>query len=221
MAGHGFQSQLHLLLATASLQLCFHAWINWHNGGQRDVWHYSKHSVKVSFCMRVGCACSLDCLVASDPHAPKPSRGLGPWDFPDKNIGVGSHSLLQGISSQPRDRTPCPLVSCTAGRFFTTEPPGKPIKVSFYWTSKEVEPFHQLCRQELEQSQVALLVGRKQLKGLTLCVLLLLGVGREAGLRKLHKGCAPGKHRVGGARSSVVKEDSILEGQFRDRIGQS
>ena len=29
-----------------------------------------------------------------------------------------------GISSQPKDRT---LVSCTASRFFTAEPPGKPM----------------------------------------------------------------------------------------------
>ena len=31
------------------------------------------------------------------PHALQPSRLLGPWDFPSKSTGVGSHSLLQGI----------------------------------------------------------------------------------------------------------------------------
>ena len=39
-----------------------------------------------------------------------------------KNIGVGGHSLSRG-SSQPRDQI---HVSYIAGRFFTTEPPGKP-----------------------------------------------------------------------------------------------
>ena len=32
------------------------------------------------------------------------ARLLCPWNFPAKNTGVGSHSLLQG-SSRPRDRT--------------------------------------------------------------------------------------------------------------------
>ena len=35
-------------------------------------------------------------------------------------------------SSQPRDQT---WVSCNAGRFFTTEPPGKPYKVRIPWNS--------------------------------------------------------------------------------------
>ena len=48
-----------------------------------------------------------------------------PWNSPGKNTRVGSHSLLRG-SSQPRDRNWIFCGSCTAGRFFTTEPPGKP-----------------------------------------------------------------------------------------------
>ena len=31
------------------------------------------------------------------PHGLPPSRLLCPWDFPDKNTGDISHSLLQGI----------------------------------------------------------------------------------------------------------------------------
>jgi len=31
------------------------------------------------------------------PHGLQPARLLCPWDFPGKNIGVGCHSLLQGI----------------------------------------------------------------------------------------------------------------------------
>ena len=38
---------------------------------------------------------------------------------------MGCHALLQG-SFQPRDWTSISYGSCTAGRFFITEPPGKP-----------------------------------------------------------------------------------------------
>ena len=38
-------------------------------------------------------------------------------DSPGKDTGGGSHSLLQGIFQTQ--------VSCTSGRFFTAEPPGK------------------------------------------------------------------------------------------------
>ena len=31
------------------------------------------------------------------PHALWPTRGLHPWDFPNKNTGLGSHFLLLGI----------------------------------------------------------------------------------------------------------------------------
>ena len=31
------------------------------------------------------------------PHGPQPTRLLCPWNSPGKNIGVGSHFLLQGI----------------------------------------------------------------------------------------------------------------------------
>ena len=41
-------------------------------------------------------------------------------DFLGKNTGVGCHALLQE-PSWPRDWT---CISCKAGRFFTTEPPG-------------------------------------------------------------------------------------------------
>ena len=38
------------------------------------------------------------------------------WNSPGKNTGVGSHSLLQIFSTEPRDWI---QVSCIAGRFFT------------------------------------------------------------------------------------------------------
>ena len=56
---------------------------------------------------------SKSCSVVSDSLRP---LGLSsPWYSPGQNIGVGSHSLLQGIFPT-RDRT---QVSRIAGRFFT------------------------------------------------------------------------------------------------------
>ena len=55
-------------------------------------------------------------------HELLPTTLLCPWDFPGKNNEVGCHLLLWG-SSQLRDQT---RVSCIAGGFLTTEPPGKP-----------------------------------------------------------------------------------------------
>ena len=58
---------------------------------------------------------------------------------PGQNTGVGRTQVLQARivvwvafpfsrrSSRPRDQI---QVSCIAGRFFTTEPPGKPLKIS-------------------------------------------------------------------------------------------
>ena len=56
------------------------------------------------------------------PRGLQPTRLLCPWDFSGKNTGVGCPFLSRG-SSRPGDHT---RVSCTAGRFFTTEPLGKP-----------------------------------------------------------------------------------------------
>ena len=49
------------------------------------------------------------------------TRLLCPWSSPGKNTGVSCHVLLQGIFL-----TQC--VSSIAGRFFTTESPGKPLE---------------------------------------------------------------------------------------------
>ena len=50
---------------------------------------------------------------------------LCPWGSPGKNAGVGCHFLLQGIfltqGSNPH--------LLNAGKFFTTEPPGKSVEV--------------------------------------------------------------------------------------------
>ena len=51
------------------------------------------------------------CLVVSDslwPHGWQPARLLCPWDFPNKNTGVGCHFLLQEISLT-QESNPCLL----------------------------------------------------------------------------------------------------------------
>ena len=52
------------------------------------------------------------------------TRLLCAWDFSCKNTGVGCHFFLQGMILDPRIKSVSPKLS---GRFFTIEPPGKPI----------------------------------------------------------------------------------------------
>ena len=62
------------------------------------------------------------------PHRLQPAGLLGPWNFPDKNTGVGCHFLLQMIF-QTQGLNPC-LLSLLRWQadFSTTEPPGKPME---------------------------------------------------------------------------------------------
>ena len=55
--------------------------------------HQSKPSSSV--CGVCVCVCAQSCLTLCDPM--EPTSILCPWDFPDKNTGVGCHFLLQGI----------------------------------------------------------------------------------------------------------------------------
>ena len=72
------------------------------------------------------------------PHGLKPARCL----CPGKNTGVGCHFLLQG-SSWPTDWT---RVSCLAGSFFTTEPPGKPwMRPLLQWYYNCTSPSDESC----------------------------------------------------------------------------
>ena len=71
--------------------------------------------------------CVCVCSVLSDSLSPRglqPTMLLCPWDSPGKNTRVGFHFLLQGIF-QTRDQSCVSCDSCI-GRYFTTEPPGKP-----------------------------------------------------------------------------------------------
>ena len=98
---------------------------------------YIKHSYNSGFVadnsltsiIYKNCCCHLvaqSCLTLSWPSGLKPTRLHCPWDFPGKNAGVGYHFLLQGIFSTQGSKPHLLQVSCIAGRFFTTEPLGKP-----------------------------------------------------------------------------------------------
>ena len=72
----------------------------------------------------LGCCC---CLVAQlcltlRPYELQSARLLCPWDIPGRNTGVGCHFLLQEVFPGIE-----PMSPALAGRFMTTEPPGKPV----------------------------------------------------------------------------------------------
>ena len=82
------------------------------------------------------CACS----VVSDslrPYGLQPTNLLCPWDSLGQNTGVGCHSLFQGIfPTQGPSHSCVSCVSCIAGRFFTTEPPGKSLSRLWFQEKK-------------------------------------------------------------------------------------
>ena len=58
---------------------------------------------------------------------------LCPWDFPGKNTGVDCFSSPEDLPDpgiKPASQTHSP---CIASRFFTIEPPGKPINPIHSW----------------------------------------------------------------------------------------
>ena len=85
------------------------------------------------------------CVLVATPRL-KPTRLLGPWDFPSKILEWNAISSSRE-SSRPRDRTEPPLAPALTGEFFTTEPPEKPL-ISYYRARTEVRwsEFHkQMC----------------------------------------------------------------------------
>ena len=65
---------------------------------------------------------------------PWTARLLCPWDFPNRNTGVGCHSLLQGIfSAQGSNRCLWQLLHCRVGSS-PLMPPGIPIWFNQVWS---------------------------------------------------------------------------------------
>ena len=74
------------------------------------------------------CACMLSrfsCVQLWDPMDCCPPDSSLPGILQARILELGCHALLQGIF-RPRDQICISCSSCTAGRFFTTEPWGKP-----------------------------------------------------------------------------------------------
>ena len=63
----------------------------------------------------------------------QPIRLLCPSNFPGKNTGAGYHSLFQGIFLIQGANSCLPM----ADRFFTTEPPGEWVAISFFRGSSQ------------------------------------------------------------------------------------
>ena len=78
--------------------------------------------------MSVLCLVAQLCLTLCNPLDCSPPGSFVGGNSPGKIIGVGCPEWVampsSRASSLPRDRTHIP---CIAGRFFTTEPPGKPL----------------------------------------------------------------------------------------------
>ena len=73
----------------------------------------------ISCCLARLCCVSHSVMSDSlQPHGLWPTRPLDPLNSPGKNIGVGCHSLLQGIFSRVDLLMDWTRVSHTEGRFF-------------------------------------------------------------------------------------------------------
>ena len=83
-------------------------------------------SVKLSVLKATVCSAAQSCLTLCKPMNPV-ARLLCPWDSPGKNAGVGRHFLLQGIFSNPGTKSGSLVSPASAGGFFTSMPPGKPM----------------------------------------------------------------------------------------------
>ena len=79
-------------------------------------------------CFRHYCFCLVtkSCPTLCNPmNSSPPGRFLCPWDFPGETTGVGLPFPSSGDLPGPGIK---PMSPALAGRFFTTEPPGKPIR---------------------------------------------------------------------------------------------
>ena len=93
-------------------------------------------AVRVCVCTRVHAKLLQSCSTLCNPMDCSP---------PVSSVhGILQARILEWVakpssrgSSQPRDQTHISYVSCIAGGFFTTEPPGKPSKLS---TASQVSP---------------------------------------------------------------------------------
>ena len=73
--------------------------------GIQNGYSVNSSQIDLQFQWKVKVAQSFDSL--QPPHELKPARLLCPWNYPGKNTGVGSRSLLQGIQGLNRGLLHC------------------------------------------------------------------------------------------------------------------
>ena len=71
-------------------------------------------------------ACSME-SDSFQPHGLQPTRLLCPWDFSRQVYWSGLPFPFPGELPDPGIEPKSPVSPALSGRFFTTEPPGKPI----------------------------------------------------------------------------------------------
>ena len=69
---------------------------SWHMEQLENYYHYNPHHRKAYCEVKVKVLVTQSCPTLCDPMDCSPPFHC-PWDFPGKNTGVGSHSLLQSI----------------------------------------------------------------------------------------------------------------------------
>ena len=73
------------------------------------------------------CSVTQSCLTLCDSMDCSPPGSSVHWIFLEQILEWVAISSFRG-SSQPRDLTQVSCISCIAGRYFTAEPPGKPLR---------------------------------------------------------------------------------------------
>ena len=87
--------------------------------------------IELNWTEYIACCCLVVSYSFAAPWTVTPQAPLS-WDFPGKNTRVGCHFLLWGLF-WPRDWS---CVSCIAGGFFDTKPPGLPWY--HLWSEKQI-----------------------------------------------------------------------------------
>ena len=82
------------------------------------------HSRDITKCLCILCVCAQVCPTLRDPMDCSPPGSPVHADFQARILEWVANSYSRG-SSWPRDWNCVSCISSTAGRFFTTEPPGK------------------------------------------------------------------------------------------------
>ena len=94
---------------------------------------HSLHSTSLALTMCLALETDLFPLLGKSLCCRRPISSIH-GIFPAKTLEWVAMPSSRG-SSRPRDRTRISYISCIAGRFFTSEPPGKP---SQYHTGKQI-----------------------------------------------------------------------------------